>query len=232
MKNKVSNLYSSLIDFDLNPVLFFDNNGKILDLNIQAELLLSYVKSKVLFDIAVNNASKGFGFARHNLSLRFQKLSFCAILVGYKDEDVLCLKLYQEMKSNKEIFTKSSSKLKNIFTIIDLSKKSSLMHSKVSISEVYDTSIPEVKVDVGKFLFVLNGIFEAFINHKKITLKVFIDTGRHKMLEGKKCKIVIIEFIYTQDSIALFDDNFLKHASPNINIFQESNTILIEIPIF
>ncbi len=50
------------IEHDYNPFIVFDNSGKILSLNQEAQYLLGEVAHKKIFDIAQAYASMTYGF--------------------------------------------------------------------------------------------------------------------------------------------------------------------------
>ena len=224
------NFYEELIENDLNPFLLFDSNGKVKSYNKEAEFLLNFVSIKELFQLAVSNASANFGFNQKYISLKYNKQSYYAILVGYISEDEIALRLYKVVSNKINTINNHKLKLVNIFSLIDLSKNSTLLSSDLNIDELYDISIPEMKININNFLLCLNECFTYFLNDKKISLQVQIKIGEYEIIDNLKYKIVALEFI-TDRKIELYNELEQKAANANINIFTNHNRLNLELPI-
>jgi len=226
--------YEQLMEHDLNPYLLFDASGKVKSYNKEAEFLLNFVSIKELFELAVSNASLNFGFNHKYISLKYNKQSYYAILVGYASDDEIALRLYKVVSNSTHTITDEKLKLVNIFSLIDLSKNSTLLHSQLTINELYDISIPEIKININDFLLCLNECFTIFKEKKNISLQVYIKTGEYEIINQKKCKIVALEFI--SDENLSFDTNCTinlenKALKSNTNIFFDHNSIKLELPM-
>jgi hypothetical protein len=186
--------YQELIENDLNPFMMFDREGKLIKYNKEAEFLLSYAKSKEIYDLAVANAPMSFGFKKSFITLTYERNLFYAILVGYLDEDMIGIKLYKEVYSSSD--TKKNKKLTsvNIFTLINLSKASTLTNSDIKIDELYDPSIPDMKLNVEGFMKLLNQIFKEYREVGNLTIKIFLKVGETMIIDGKKYPICTIKF--------------------------------------
>ena len=224
------NFYEELIENDLNPFLLFDSNGKVKSYNKEAEFLLNFVSIKELFQLAVSNASANFGFNQKYISLKYNKQSYYAILVGYISEDEIALRLYKVVSNKVNTINNHKLKQVNIFSLIDLSKNSTLLSSDLKIDELYDISIPEMKININNFLLCLNECFTYFLNDKKISLQVQIKIGEYEIIDNVKYKIVALEFI-TDRKIELYNELEQKAANANINIFTNHNRLNLELPI-
>jgi len=220
------NFYEELIENDLNPFILFNSNGKIKNFNKEAEFLFNFVTPKELFDLALSYASNTFGFKREFINLKYEKQSFYAILVGYINDDEIALRLYKEVAIVEAINIETNFQETNLFTLIELSKSTTLINSTIKIKEIYDISIPELKLDINQFLVTLNTIFEHLKDLKTLTLKVFIKTGEYEIINTKKYNIISIEF-KSNEKIDFIDINQFK----NTNVFFVQNTIKIEIPL-
>jgi hypothetical protein len=230
----MKDFYEQLIEHDLNPYMLFDSNGKVKSYNKEAEFLLNFVTVKELFDLAVSNASLNFGFNHKYISLKYNKQSYYAILVGYLSDDEIALRLYKVVSNHINIINNDKLKLVNIFSLIDLSKNSTLLHSKLKIKELYDISIPEVKLNINDFLLCLNECFTIFSNHKEISLQVQIKIGEYEIINDKKCKIIALEYhSKAKFSLSKEQEDTLetKAKSANTNIFFEQKSIKLELPM-
>jgi nitrogen-specific signal transduction histidine kinase len=225
-----NDFYIALLENDLNPFILFNNNGKMKDFNKEAEFLFNFVKPKELYELAVSNASLSFGFNKNFVSLKYGKLSFYAILVGYINDDEIGLRLYKEVCNDVEINMSNDIEPVNIFSLIEISKNTTFLQSDIIIKEEYDISIPEIKININQFLLTLNESFELFKNRDKLDIKVYIKLGEYEIIKSKKYKIISIEFI--SDKNVIIPEVLNKCAiKANINLFIEQQRLKLEFPV-
>lgn len=220
----------AILENDLNPFALFDSSGKLKDFNKEAEFLFDYVKPKEIFELALLNAPKTYGFNRKFLKLNFGRLNFYAILVGYIDSEYLAIKLYKEVFNEENIKTDKKLEPVNIFNIIDLAKSTAFLQSDIKIDEIYDISIPEIKINVNNFLLVLNEIFALFKDEKELTLKVYVKIGEYEIINNKKHQIIAIDFISNR-SLDTDSSLYQKSKHAHINIFKTNQGIRLEFPM-
>jgi len=222
--------YEKLLENDLNPYFVFNANGRIKSFNKEAEFLLNYVSVKELFQLAVDNASHDFGFSQKYIPLKFNKHSYYAILVGYASDEEIALRLYKVVSNQTNIINSGKLKLVNIFTLIELSKNTTLLSSDIEIDEIYDISLPEMKLNINEFLLCMNDCFKYFENEDKVTLKVQIKVGEYEIVNNTKYKIVSLEFSTNKEIIPnVILEEKASHA--NANIFFTQNKLKLELPI-
>jgi len=226
----MTNFYEQLLEHDLNPYFIFDANGKIKSFNKEAEFLLNYVSVKELFQLAVDNASHNFGFSQKYIPLKYNKHSYYAILVGYASDEEIALRLYKVVSNQSNIINSGKLKLVNIFSLIDLSKNSTLLGSDLKINEVYDISLPEMKININEFLLCLNDCFKYFEEDNELTLKVQIKVGEYEIIDNVKYKIVSLEFSTIRE-IIINSSLEEKASKANVNIFCNHNKLKLELPI-
>lgn len=224
------NFYKQLIENDLNPFILFDSNGKMKDFNAEAEFLFNFVQPKQLYELAISHASSSFGFNRKFISLKYGKFLYYAILVGYLDDDNIGLRLYKEVSIIDEMAMNNNIELANIFHLIDLSKTTTLMQSKIKIEETYDISIPETKLHINDFLLILNECFELYKDEKEISLKVHIKIGEYEIIKDNKYQIIAIEF-RSSNSVEVPKSLERKVSNTYINIFLNNNILNLELPM-
>ena len=222
--------YEQLLEYDLNPYFVFNSNGRIKSFNKEAEFLLNYVSVKELFQLAVDNASHDFGFSQKYIPLKFNKHSYYAILVGYTSDDEIALRLYKVVSNQSNQINNGKLKLVNIFSLIELSKTSTLLNNNIKIDEVYDISLPEMKININEFLLCLNDCFKYFEEDESITLKVHIKVGEYEIINNTKFKIVSLDFISNKE---VTGNSHLeeKASKANANIFFSQNKLKLELPI-
>jgi len=226
----MNNFYEKLLEYDLNPYFIFNANGKILKFNKEAEFLLNYVTVKELFQLAVENASQDFGFVQRYISLKYNKHEYYAILVGYTSDEEIALRLYKVVSNQSHTLNSKALKLVNIFSLIELSKNSTLFNSDLKINEIYDISLPEMKININEFLLCLNDCFKFFEDQEEITLKVKMKVGEYEIIDTKKYQIVSLEF--STNCVLKIDHNLEDKAhKANANIFYNQNKLKLELPI-
>ena len=224
----MTEFYEQLLDNDLNPYIMFSSSGKLINFNKEAEYLFNFVNPKELYELAVQNASNNFGFSSKFLNLKYKKQTFYAIMVGYVNDEEIALRLYKEVEPTKNINIDSNYHMSNIYTLITLSKNTSLLQSDIYIQEEFDVSIPELKIDINEFLLILNHIFNEIKNDKKLTLKVALKTGEYEIINQKRYHIICVKFL-SENQVNL--NNFQANKHSLINIYQKENIIELEIPL-
>ncbi len=184
-------LYKEFIDNSLDPYILFNAEGEILEYNKEGEYILSISKKDELFNLAVSHASMSFGFKHSFLHIDIGHSTFCAITVGYKDSDHIGLMLHKNVCSKKLHAIQENLQLANIFTLLDIAITTNLDENTNLFTE-YDVSIPEFKLNINRFLQLLNKIFKALKTSQEVLVKVHIATGRNMKIEGKKYQVVTI----------------------------------------
>ncbi len=223
-------LNEKFLEDDLNPFIIFNSNGKLLQYNLEAEYLLSFVSPKELYLLAVNHAPQSFGTRVSHINLRFDRYTFCALLVGYLDDEIIGVRLYKEMKNKTLNIKKDNLTVVNIFTLIQLSKNS-VFSNKVQTSETFDPTIPEMKLNVEKFLKLLNRVFEEYINSKKLDIRVSLKIGRNMLIEGKSYSLCNITMQDREANRELNDTIHTLANEANIIVIIKNGKVIIEFPI-
>jgi len=207
------------IEYDYNPFILFNANGKIVSLNAEAQFLLGSTTASELFDLAKTYASINFGFKTTFVELEYGRYKFFGLTVGYQDEEQIGIKLYQA-PSYKLNTTKPNGELTNIFTIIDLCIATNSINSDILFKKEYDPTIPDIIVDSNNLIKLLNKIYEYFKDNEVIVTKVFFRIGEHIKFEDKK---------YSIFSIAVKADKKDKNKTNELEILAKSSNFYIDI---
>jgi len=187
------NFLEKWIEYDYNPFVVFNSQGKVLSVNREAQYLLGKVSNKELFDLALNYASETYGFKTFFVDLEFDKFEFFAITVGYENDNEIGIKLYKKPKSKARNIGKQNRELTSIYVLIDLCISTNSSLSKVEFTKDFDPAIPDMMLCVDEFLKVVNKCLYAFLESAKVDVKLFVNIGEHIKLDGKKYSIVRIE---------------------------------------
>lgn len=221
--------FEEWVELDLNPVLTFSSNSKILYSNSEAQFLLNRIKPKELFDLAVTYAPKTFGALTSYIDLTIKNYTFYAITVSYENDEEIHMKLY------KSAMVKKESKLNikninstNIFTLVDLTISTSKIKTNINFTKNYDPSIPEFKLDASAFIKTLNQIFEAFSESKNVSCSILLKIGEYIKIDGKKYSLISIEI--TSDENNEFSKINLKDNHSFI-LTADENKVTIDLPL-
>jgi len=221
--------YEEWVELDLNPIISFNSNGKITYSNSEAQFLLSRIKQKELFDLALKHAPKSFGADTSYIDLTIKNYTFYAITVKYENEDEIHMKLY------KSAMVKKESKLNiqnvnntNIFTLLDLAISSNKIKTDINYIKNYDPSIPDFKLDASSFIKTLGQVFEAFDNASTITCSIMLKIGEYIRIDGKKYSLITVEI--TSDMAG--DINKIRYNEDSSFIVTcEDNKTTIDLPL-
>ncbi len=230
--NTVSIDFQPFIEYDSNPFLLFDPQGKIVYLNNSAEILLGYVDKKTLFALAMEYAPQSYGFRTAAVSLRYDTFHFFSIMVGYENEELLGLRLYNAPRIKP---TRSIEKHTLTPTDINLLLEAAItlfksMHNR-PVSLLTDPDIPEVKVDQNRFSKLLRKCFEAFRASSKVEIELKMLLGEHLIVNGKKTSIAQLS-MQANGRYAGTDKEIREIAEGcNIRALLGENSIRLEIPL-
>jgi nitrogen-specific signal transduction histidine kinase len=207
------------IEYDYNPFILFNAQGKIVTLNAEAQFLLGSTTAGELFDLAKTYASINFGFKTTFVELEYGRYKFFGLTVGYEDEEQIGIKLYQA-PTYKLNTTKPNGELTNIFTIIDLCIATNSINSDIVFKKDYDPTIPDVIIDSNKLIKLLNKIYEYFKENETIRTRVFFRIGEHIKFEDKK---------YSIFSISVESQSGDSMKREELDILAKSNNFYIDI---
>ncbi|VAY87187.1 hypothetical protein MNB_ARC-1_724 [hydrothermal vent metagenome] len=222
--------YSSFIEHDLNPFILFDSKGKIEDFNKEAELLLNVARPKELYELAIANASINYGFNQKFISLKYERYSYYAILVGYINDSKIAIMLYKSVSIKQPLLPNNDVELINIFRLIELSKTTILLQHDIKIDEHYDISIPDIKINIKYFLLVLSKCFELFKNEHHLQLKVYIKIGEYELIKEKKHQIVSIEFT-SKNKHKIPKELEYQASKACMHLFIDDKKIILDFPM-
>ncbi|MDZ7818614.1 MAG: hypothetical protein U5K55_08335 [Aliarcobacter sp.] len=221
--------FEEWVELDLNPILSFSSNSKIIYSNSEAQFLLNRIKQKELFDLALTYAPKTFGAQTSYIDLSIKNYTFYAITVMYENEDEIHMKLYKSAMVKKENnLNIKNINVTNIFTLVDLAISTSKIKTNINFVKNYDPSIPEFKLDASTFIKTLNQIFEAFKDKKSVTCSILLKIGEYIKIDGKKYSLISVEISSNEKSD--FSLISIKENSSFILTLDE-NKITMDLPL-
>jgi len=221
--------FEEWVDLDLNPILSFNSNGKITYSNSEAQFLLSRIKQKELFELALQYASQTYGFKTSYIDLSIKNYTFYAVTIKYENDEEIHMKLY------KSAMVKKESKLSiqnvdnsNIFTIVDLAISTNKIKSQINYVKNYDPSIPDFKLNASSFIKILNEVLETFSNASTLKCSIMLKIGEYIRIDGKKYSLISVEIEADKKA----DITLLKQKDYNSFILScEEDKVTIDLPL-
>ena len=221
--------FEEWVELDLNPVLSFSSNSKIIYSNSEAQFLLNRIKQKELFDLALTYAPKTFGALTSYIDLTIKNYTFYAITISYENEDEIHMKLY------KSAMVKKESKLNikninttNIFTLVDLAISTSKIKNNINFTKNYDPSIPEFKLDASSFIKTLNSVFEVFKNKNNVACSILLKIGEYIKIDNIKYSLISVEIVANEESD--FSSLNIKETNSFILTYDDTK-VTIDLPL-
>ena len=223
--------YEKWLEYDYNPWVLFDANGRVITLNQEAQFLFSEVTPQEIFELAVSYAKQSYGFKTTMMDLEYGKYEFFGIMVGYEDNDAIAIRLYQkppERIAEPHIQALASH---NIYTLIDLAVSTSSINRRHGFTTLLDPTLPDVKIDPETFVNLLTQMLGCFKDNGDVTLKLSLKTGETLKFEGKRYPIFQITAQgEMDDSVPLAS---LKQLAQQLNGYlgKKSGAIAFEAPL-
>lgn len=224
------NFCEKWIEFDYNPYLLFDSNGKILSLNNEAQYLLGYTDAASLFELAVTYANANTGFKTSFLDLEYGRFRFFALMVGYDNEEEIGLRLFQSPAFHYSQPT-TEGDLVNVYTLVDLCISSNSIGKSIKFEKEFDPTIPDIRIPTERFIKLLNRVYETHKHSETVLTKIYFRVGEYIKAENKKFTLFSIEVM--SDEVVNNNISELKNYADKLNIFVDfkAKSTILNIPI-
>ncbi|MEO1958086.1 MAG: hypothetical protein ABGX23_00890 [Nautiliaceae bacterium] len=210
-------MFEEFCEYDINPFIIFNQKGEIKYCNQEAEILLSYINQKEIFQFAIKNAPKNPEIITEFKKIKFNDFEFTGYAIGYKDEKEIGVRFFIDThlhSINLEDLEKSDI-LKLIHFAIEYTK---LKHQ--TKFKIYpDPDLPEIFINKKAFINLLLDILEG---QKKAEIETKIKIGEYIKIQNKKYSILSI--IITTIPKKEIKSNFFEVINLN-------NGYIIQIPI-
>lgn len=218
------------IEYDFNPFILFNANGKIVSLNTEAQYLLGATDASAIYKIATTYANSSFGFKTTFLELEFGRFKFFGITVGYENEEQIGIRLYQ-LPSFQFTKQKPEGQLVNVYTLIDLCISSNSIGSQTKFTKELDPTIPEIRLQTELFIKLLNKIYISMSGNEKIQTRLFFRVGEHIKYEGEKYSLFSIEL--SAESVNRKYVSEIQQLAEENNLFTDikEHKITINVPM-
>ena len=227
----MDNLLENSIEYDLNPFIIFNSEGKVIKYNQEAEYLLSYVNSKEIFRLALDNAPVNYGYKNSFIGKEFNRVRYYAMQVGYEDDEYILVRLYKEAFIDSFDIKRSNITKVNIYTLLELSFNNVLDIKHIKIEKNYDPSIPEAYLNVKAFMQLLNSILKLYKDVESLNVVVEIRIAKKMIIDNKKYPVCSISF-HTPNAKIYRNSTLQKEAkSANSMILIKDDKIIVEFAL-
>ena len=218
------------IEYDYNPFILFNSNGKVASLNSEAQFLLGSIDAKSIYELATTYASSSFGFNTTFLDLEYGRYRFFGITVGYESEEQIGIRLYQ-VPSYKFSKPKEQGELVNIYNIVDLCISSNSIGNDIKFVRDFDPTLPEIRLQTDLFIKMLNKIIQSMSDNETVFFKIYFRIGEHVRFDGVKYSLFSLEI--KSDKINPKLKGEISTLAAENNLFAEINDtkVTINIPI-
>ncbi len=230
--SKMNINFESFIEWDNNPFILFNAEGKILYLNNSAEILFGYVTKQEIYDIVLAYAPQTFGYKTTAINLNYESFSFHAITVGYENEEQISVRFYNKPRIKQSTPLETDKLMLTDINIL-LEANIALFKTKNTnhLQLLTDQDLPSFKVDQNNFSKLLRKTLDAFRASDSISITLKLLIGEHVVIAEKKESIVQLavqangRYSDTDEEIqSLADQSFIK-------CLLKEHMIKLEIPL-
>jgi len=224
--------FKLFVETDNNPFIIFDSSGHIIYLNNAAEMLLCYVNTKELYDLALTYAPKTFGHKSTIHSLEYESFSFYSLMVGYETDEQIYLRLYNKPLVQTKISISNESLIfTDINTILEANITLFQLESDASISLFVDQELPLFKLDQNYFSIMLRKALSSFINSPSLNVILKLIVGEYILIDDKKHQI--IELILKAPKRTIDNDEEINQLAnqTHVTLSLKPEMIKFQIPL-
>lgn len=224
--------YEFLLESDSNPIIVFNHSGNILYLNSNAEILMSYISVKEVFNLALKSAPQEYGSKTTQIELTYSHLNFYAINVSYINDDWIAIRLYYRPRDKMQIQrNRESDILTDLNKLLDIAIIQFKIESNTDIRVFTDQDMPKTMLNQNNFLKLLRVTLSQFRTTSYIDISLKFGIGEHIIIEGKRYPLIILEF--KSNARYCDEDRNIKDLAKELCLVSNLNedSIFLEIPL-
>ncbi len=205
-------------EYDINPLIIFNQKGNIVYCNQEAEIFLSYINKKEVFDFLLKNAPKKPSIKTEFRKINFKDFEFNGYSIGYKDDSQIGVRFFINTDTHSIIYLEKLEKI-DLSMIINFTVEYMNLKQNTKFTVYFDPSIPEIYINKKAFLDLL---FEIIENQEKVYIETKINIGEYIKLNQKKFPIISV----------IIETNKKKHIkSPYFEVINNKKGYIIQIPL-
>jgi len=177
-------MFEFFIEYDINPVIFFDEKGNVKYCNQEAEIFLSYINVKEVYNFVIQNASKEKLMTSEFKKVRFNDFEFNGFSIGYND-NLIGVRFFINTKKNN--ITISSLEKVDLLKLINFAIEYINLKQNTKFKIFPDLSIREIYINKKELLKILIEIFE---NQQNVEIITHLKVGEYLKINSKKYPII------------------------------------------
>ena len=209
-------MFEFFIEYDINPVIFFDSNGNVKYCNQEAEMFLSYVNVRDIYNFTIQNAPKNKGIVTIFKDIKFNDFNFKGYSIGYKDDNLIGIRLF--INTEKNHISIENLEKTDILKLLHFAIEYITLKQNTKFKIYPDLSFNEVYINKKELLHIFLEIFE-----KQSNVEIYTHLKVGEYLKINKNKYPIIEII-----IKCHPNK--KITSKYFEISTENDKYIIKIP--
>ncbi len=209
-------MFEFFIEYDINPVIFFNEKGHIDYCNQEAEIFLSYVNVKDIFNFTIQNAPNKEGIKTDFKNINFGEFSFNGYSIGYKEDSKIGIRLF--INTKKHQFTLEGLEKIDINKLINFAIQYINLKQNSKFKIYPDLSIEEIYISKKELLHIL---FEIFENQKEVEIYTKFDISEVIKINNKKYSLI---------EIILKCSSFKEIESKYFEIIKKDDGYTIKVP--
>jgi len=224
------NIFKQIIEYDINPLLIFDSEGRLKYLNKSAELLINSTLPKELYQLALSHASKNFGSKVTHIDLSYKTYRFYAISVFYENEEEIILQLYHKPMPIKKKIPLEGYSPTDINLLLEANIELFKMKYSGKITLFTDYALPKLFLNQNRFSQLLQKIFFYYEDSNNIDISLTIKLGESIHVNDKKYSILLLKIRSDLKNENSLDEIDLLSEKSHINFISKKDEVILEIP--
>ena len=204
-------------EWDINPLIIFDEKGNIKYCNQEAEIFLSYINKKEVYHFTITNAPKQKGIKTKFEPIKFKDFEFTGYSIGYQDDKEIGIRFF--INTNLHTIEPTNLEKVDLSMLLNFAIEYVTLKQNTKITTLFDPSIPPIMANKKE---LLNIIFEILEDQKEAKILTKVQIGEYMKIKEKKYPIIEIE-------IKTFPKKRIK--SPYLEVINKESGYVIKIPM-
>jgi len=204
-------------EYDINPIIIFNEKRQIKYCNQEAEILLSYVNKKEIYNFVINHAPSNPGIKTEFKQIKFKDFEFNGFSIGYRENFDVGVRFFINTNTRSIEITKLEKT--DLSMLINFAVEYTTLKSNIKITTLFDPSIPNIMIHKKALLDI---IFDILENQKEAIISTKINVGEYIKIRSKKYQIIEI-------GVSVPPKKTIK--SPYFEILNKDDGHTIKIPL-
>jgi len=174
-------------EYDINPIIVFNDKGQIKYYNREAEILLSYVNKKEIYNFIINHAPSNPGIKTEFKPVKFKDFEFNGFSIGYRDDFNIGVRFFINTNTRSIEITKLEKT--DLSMLINFAAEYTTLKNNIKITTMFDPSIPNIMIHKKALLDI---IFDILEDQKEAIISTKVNVGEYIKIKNKKYRIIEI----------------------------------------